>query len=225
METPPAPGGAPPGAPPPPPAPPPAPGGAPPPPVPPPAPPGSGASVTMSSEQLALRLQETREATTRAFLKEHGLEKPEDLAARLKRLSDLETAGLSETDRLKKQVEELSPKVAKGQSDAELLKSLVDEQFSQLPAATQKIIDDTAKGDPQRRLELMRLAKSMGTGTPPAPPAPPGPTTTAPGAPPPPAGTVTKFQEWEAMQKRSPLMGDIFYQNNKREIERTRPAS
>ena len=79
--------------------------------------------------------------------------------------------------------------------------------------------------DAEKRLSLMRVIRAaQGTAAPAAlgvtPPASVGPSPA-----PAPSGAPTKFQEWEAMKARAPMLGDIFYQSHQREIERTRPAS
>lgn len=186
----------------------------------------------MTSAQLKERLTESSAAATRALLKEAGFEKLDDLKAALKSLDDLKTEKLSDREKLEKRIKELEPLAQRAQTVDGMLRGLVENQFNELPEGVRKAIDSTANGDPDKRLELMGLFRASGLlnqqtapAAPAPPPAPPAPASVTPAPAPQPSGAPTKFQEWEAMKARAPMLGDIFYQNHSREIERTRPAS
>jgi hypothetical protein len=195
----------------------------------------AAALVNMTSDQLKERLKESGDSATRALLKEIGFDKPDDLKAALKKLGDLETASLTEKEKLEKRIKELEPKALRVDTVTTMLNGLVEAQFKALPASVQQAIDAQASGDPDKRLSLMAVFQASGllaaasaaaaaAPTTPAAPAPSPPVSVAPSPAPAPAGTLTKFQEWEAMRSRSPMLGDMFYQQNQREIERSRPA-
>jgi len=193
--------------------------------------PAGPAPVSLTSEQLAQRLAESRNSGSSALLKELGFDKADDAKAALAKLKKLEADSLSEKEKLEKRIKELEPQVVAGTTTAELLKAVVEEQFAALPAHVQAAIDADAKGDSAKRFAAMKLIKAASAPDPNAPPAPPPvPPKPAPaslGTPPapPPAGGQTKFQEWESMKSRAPMLGDIFYRNNQAEIERTRPSA
>jgi len=193
--------------------------------VPPPAP----APVNMTSDQLKVRLDETRSSAEKAkeheMLKALGFKSMDEAKAATAKAKEQQDAQLSENERYKKQVEELRPKVERGERYESLAKTIVDERFAKLPEAARTAIDAIAKGDPEQRFQLMRMAEALQPVGAPAPPAATPPANIAPPAAPPPSGQQTKFQEYEAMRAKSPVLGDIFYQSNTREIEATRPPA
>jgi len=200
------------------------------PPAPAPAPAPAVVPVNLTSEQLAQRLAESKSSGMSALLKELGFEKADDAKVAIAKLKKLETDSLSEKEKLEKRIKELEPQVIAGTTTAELLKAVVEEQFAALPAHVQAAIDADAKGDSAKRFAAMKLIKAASAPDPNAPPAPPvvspkpAPANVSTPPAPPPTGAQSKFQEWEQMKARSPVLGDIFYQNNKTEIERTRPS-
>lgn len=197
------------------------------PPVAPPAP--ASAPVSMSSDQLKVRLDETRSSAEKAkeqeMLKTLGFKSMDEAKAARAKAKEAEDAQLSENERYKKQVEELKPKAERGERYETLAKSIVDASFAKLPEAARTAIDAIAKGDPEQRFQLMKLAEAIQPAGTPAPPAATPPVNNAPPAAPPPTGQPTKFQEFEAMRAKSPVLGDLFYQSNMREIEATRPPA
>lgn len=192
----------------------------------------------MTPAQLTERLKESGESATKKLLKELGFDKPEALKDALNALKQLQDADKSEKQKLEELVAALTPKAARTDTVTAMLASLVEERFNALPEKARQAIDAVANGDPDKRLELIRVFGASGlleaTSPPPAPPAPPGPPA-APPVPPPahitpppapaPSGTQTKFQEWETVKAKAPMLGDIFYEQHKAEIERTRPAA
>jgi hypothetical protein len=206
------------------------------PPAPPPEP-AKPAVLTFTNEAFNKRLEEERasnEAKFRAsFLKELGVEKLEDAKTRIAAAQKLEQDKLSETEKLNLRIKELEPHQATAERVGTRFKALVDGEFGKLPEAAQKAIDEHAGGDAEKRFDMIELMRKSGAlealskgAVPPEPPKPPGPANSGPGTPPPPpSGTPTKFEEWQAMKGRNPVMGDIFYNNHQREIERTRPAA
>lgn len=188
----------------------------------------------MTSDQLKERLAEAQAAATRSLLKGFGFESEDAAKAALKKLNDLEAEKLSDREKLEKRIKELEPLAARAQTVDGMLRGLVESQFNELPESVRKAIDTTANGDPDRRLELMGLFRASGllnqqpapapAAPAAAPVAPPAPVSVAPSPAPTPSGAPTKYQEWEMMRAKSPLAGDIFYQQHQREIDRTRPA-
>lgn len=186
--------------------------------------------VNMTSAQLKARLDEERgKASTgreSELLKLLGVDKLDDLTKLVKSAKDREAADLTERQKLEKDLSELKTKAARGEKDGALTKTLVDQLFAKLPENAQKVIDAQANGDPHARWALMQIAEALGTAAAPPAPAPPNPpANVAPPPAPPPSGQQTKFQEWEQKRGFSPMAGDIFYQNNVREIEASRPAA
>jgi hypothetical protein len=206
-------------------------GGTPPAPVtPPPAvvtPPASTPeTISLTSEQLKKRLDEASASAQRKYLKSLGFEKDDDLSAALKRLKETDDASKTEHERLKTQLDELSPKAARAAQLEEQIAAIAEEQFKGFPENIQDAIDEIADGDAEDRMTLMSLLRKVGVGAATAAPVSTvtPPANASPSPAPPASGAPTKFQEWESMKTRSPMLGDIFYQQNQREIERTRPA-
>lgn len=200
-----------------------------------PAPAPSGpAPVSMTSEQLASRLREAESSAQKKFLKDLGFDKPADLKAVLKLAKDQAESDLSDNEKLKRQVAELEPKAAKVEALEAWKIAAVDEQFAALPEATRVSIDEDAKGDPDERLRLMRLARKWGVLNPPAPttkepppaPAPKPPATTAPPPNAPPSKSApTKWDEYKAREKKNAMQASIFYSSHKHAILASKPVS
>lgn len=201
-----------------------------PPAAPPATPPADPAEVKLSSAAFKERLAEEATKAQRRFLKDLGFDKAEDLQAVLKVKKELEEAQLSEQDKLKKRVKELEPLEQEAAEYKGIVKQLVDDQFGALPENVQKAIDEVANGSPRERLRLMRVMKAAGLGVAPAagtaPPAQPAPKTTAPNgpAPPPNGGSKTKFEEWQELRGKNPMLAGLFYRNNAEAIDASRPA-
>lgn len=192
--------------------------------------PAAESTISMSSTALKARLDEERSKGATKLLKELGFEKPEDLQTALKALKTREEADLTEKQRLEKRVKELEALEPQSKAYKTQLDALVEEQFKALPENWQEAIDAVANGSATERARMMQTFRAKGLlGAPAAPPAaaaaPKGPANVAPPkTPPDPANESTKFSEWRAMEKRNPVLGSLFYQNNAAEIEATRPA-
>lgn len=201
--------------------------------APPAAPPAGGNAstpISMTSEQLKNRLDETRTAAETKLLKSLGFDKTTDAAEFLKKAKELQQSQLTEQEKLQNSVKELEPKAKRADALEQQLTALVDEQFAALPEAARTAIDTVANGNAEKRLEMMRVMRASGLlgAAPPAPAAPAGPATSAPPAnPPTPAGSRTKFDEWQDLEKdpNKRVISSIFYNSHKAEIERARPAT
>lgn len=185
--------------------------------------------IGITSEQLKARLDDSAGAARTALLKELGFKDADAAKAAVKKLAEIEIASLSEKEKLERTISELTPLAQRGSAAIARETARVEAEFKALPEAVQAAIDATANGDADKRREAMAILSAATaaakSSAPPAPPKPAGPSNNGPPPPPPPGGGQTKFQEWEAMRARHPLMADIFYGNHQREIERTRPAS
>jgi hypothetical protein len=215
--------------------------GDPPSPATPPAPPSSApvpsgpALVSMTSEQLAQRLREAESSAEKKFLKSVGFEKATDLKAILKLAKDQADADLSDKEKLERQVAELTSKAAKADALEAWKNAAVEEQFNALPETTRVLIDEDAKGDADERIRMMRIARKLGMLAPPAPgtkeppvtpPAlkPPANTAPPPNAPPS-KSAPTKWDEYQALEKKNPMQASIFYSSHKHAILASKPAS
>ena len=197
-----------------------------------PAPNGSGAPevrpelVSLTSTQLKERLDETREAATRALLKEFGFESKADGRKAMDALKKLQESQLSEQERLAKQLSEYEAKAKAGESYAKLFGDLINEQIAALPESVRKTIEDEA-GDAQARYKLMTFLKKAGAIAAPmsAPEAPKAPASAGAAPPAPkPSPAKSKWDEFRDMEKRSPLMASVFYQTHAADIEASRPS-
>lgn len=189
--------------------------------------------VKLSPAQMKQRLDETRGSERKAMLKEFGFESIEAGKRALQALKELQDSQLTEQqkivkerDEYKKQADSLRPKAER---TAAKLAALVNAQFDALPEAQRNAIDKVAEGDPDKRLELIevfRAAGALGQATATEHPAVPKPlSTAAPTNAPRPGGARTKFDDWQDMAGRNQVAGDLFYQNNMHEIERSRPPA
>lgn len=189
--------------------------------------------IGISSAQLQERLAEERAKGLRegqsAILTSLGFAKEDDAKAVLAAAKALQQQGLSEQEKSAARIKELEPLAVRVPVLEGRIKALADREFAALPPATQAAIDKQAHGNPERRLELIDVFRDAGlvpiAGSQPAPLAAPI-TTSPPANAPPPSNVRTKFDEWSELN-RDPARGihaALFYQGNRAEIERTRPA-
>lgn len=197
----------------------------------------SGARVELSSDALKQRLADERKAAERQLLAKWGAEKPEDLDAKLKKLSELETAQLSEKERAEKLIAELTKQAESGNRNTAIAVDAVQELFDALPETAKVAIDELQPASPAERLKFIRAfrklapvtsasagASSASTVTAaPAPPAP-VPASTSSGAPAPKPGGKTPYQEYEDLKAHKPQAAGFFYQANRAAIEASRPT-
>lgn len=195
--------------------------------------------VELPLDAFNARLRDERSAGERAILKALGVERLDDARAVIRAAKDLQDASLSEKDKLAKSVDELRPKAEKADRYESIIAAIVEEQFAALPEQARKAIDDSAKGNAEDRLRLMQVMRAAGLipsggapaapagGTPTAPAAAaPANTSAAPAAPKPSGGAPTKWDEYQARIKGGDsVAASIFYQANRLEIERTKPAA
>lgn len=174
--------------------------------------------VNLNSDQLAKRLAEAGTAAVNKLLSGLGYKTAEEAQA-----------ALTEAATLKAQVSELVPKAARSEALHSTLAALVEKQLAAIPAGVRGVIEKQAGDDVERRLELLSMFQEAGVtlggdaGSRPLPASPVTitPTAVAPHSPP---TSPTLYDEWKAMQSRSPMLGDLFYQRNMVEIERSRPS-
>lgn len=182
-----------------------------------------------SPEWLNPRLNKARAAAERKLLDQLGVEKPEDVAARLKRLDELEAASLTEQERQAKQIEELTSRATESETYKRKFTEMVNSRFDALPEAQRESIDAEAGGDAAQRFTFMKVMGLMTAGGPVAPAAQPQPASTTPATapkPPAPSGAAqTAYERWEALDanQQTRAQGAIFRQANALEVERTRP--
>lgn len=183
-----------------------------------------------SPEWLNPRLSKAKAAAERRLLDQFGVEKPEDLQARLKRLDELEAASLTEQERQAKQIEELTTRATESETYKRKFTDMVNSRFDALPEAQRESIDAEAAGDAAQRFTFMKVMGLMGTG--PVAPAPqPQPASTTPATapkPPAPSGAAqTAYERWKALDanQQTRAQAAIFRQANALEVERTRPSS
>lgn len=166
------------------------------------------------------RLKQARESERKKLLQELGAETPDDLKAKLAKLSELETSQLTEQERTQKLIQELTPKAEQAERLSGLFSSVVESRFSQLSEAQQTAIDAVANGSAEERWKLMSvLDAAIGAAPPPAP----KPAQTAPqGASPPPSPATPKTarDKWIELQRSDPMQASLFYQANAFEIQK-----
>jgi hypothetical protein len=179
------------------------------------------------------RLKQARQTAQQELLSQFGAQKPEDVAAKLKRLQEMEDSKLSEKERSEKEIAALRVQA----SEAERYRALFHEQTKAELAtlSEQELAAVNAYGgdnpvEQHRMVQAFRMAKAAQAGAPPpapvaAPPAPPA-TSVPKGSPPAPApGTPkTAFEQWQALEQTNPIGASIFLMSNRMAIDASRPA-
>lgn len=151
------------------------------------------------------RLEQAQRAAQADLLKSLGAEKPEDLAAKLKRLDELETASLTEQERIQKQLADLTPRAQRAESLEATVKQYATRELAGLTEAQQNAVKVLAGEDPSRVLTAIEQLKPTWVATP-APAAPPA--NTAPPAAAPAAATgspVDHKAEFERLKQTNPF--------------------
>lgn len=174
------------------------------------------------------RLADARDSGVKEALKALGVEKIEDAKALLDFAKQAKDAQKTEFEKLQDQIKALEPKAQKAEAYEKLVADMVNAQFEALPDAAKSAIDKQANGDPQERHRLMQVMREAGllNGAPVAPPKPPAPANAAPAsAPPSPAPARTAWDEYQDLKQKSSVLGSVYYETHKAEIERTRPAA
>jgi len=178
------------------------------------------------------RLKSAKATAQRELLESLGVKDGDELKTALAELKTLKTSTLTEAQQKDARIKELEPQAAEALRVKATLKALVDERFAALPEAQQQAIDAIAEGDPERRLQMLRVRDALvATQTPTTPAAPPKPTpatTTPPGAPPAPATPAapdTPFTIYERKLTEDPMGASIFYRINAVSIEKSRPTT
>lgn len=201
----------------------------------------ASAHLSLTSEQLKQRLDETREKTAKdireATLKEFGFASVADGKKSLAALTALQQSQMTEQEKRDARIKELEPKADAAEKAQARYAAAVDREFSRLPDNVKEAIDEQAKGDPEAREMLMRMFEKVGATvsatadasattatadkTVAAKPATAAATSPAPKG----AASQSKFDEWDTIRKSKPAAAGAFYQVHKLEIERTRPSA
>ena len=171
------------------------------------------------------RLEQARARGQADLLAKFGGAKPEDIAAKLKRLQELEDASLSERERAEKQIAELRVQAAEADRYRALFGEQTAAELAALSEEQRAAVVMYAGDNPVEQHKMVQAFRMAGAvknaaGVAPPSPAPPAPATTVPaGTPPAPAsGVKTRAQEWQELRELDPISGQLFYQQNAREI-------
>jgi hypothetical protein len=190
---------------------------------------GDPAEVRLTSAQLRDRLDETRRTAESAALKALGFDTKEQADAFLRTAKALQDAQLTEAQKQQKLLEELTPKAQRADALAARVKAYADREFSTLPEAVQKAIDETANGDPEKRLDLVEMMRKSGLlatsgAAAPAPAPAPANAGAGQGVPPKPTNAQTPYDQWQALvASGKQIHADLFYQANVPAIAASRP--
>lgn len=170
------------------------------------------------------RLNQARQKAQADLLAKFGGAKPEDIAAKLKRLQELEDASLSEKERAEKQIAELRVQAAEAERYKKMFGEQVSSEVAALTEEQRAAVLAFAGEDPveqHRMVQAFRMAGAVkGNGAAVAPPTPAPHATTVPAgaAPPPASAPKSKREEWLEIKERDPFAGQLFYQQHAREI-------
>lgn len=197
---------------------------------------GAPAAVSLTSEQLKARLDETRSsasaAATAKVLKELGL--GDDLATAqkaTKAFRDAEAAKLSESERANARIKELEPLEGKHKALLAVVEKQAAAGLAALNDVQRAAVQALAGDDPAAQLNaIVALAPTWVAAAPATAAAPiiPPATTTAPPSAAPRPGTpaANKFQEWQALEATpgKGVFSSLFYKLNRADIEAHRPV-
>lgn len=194
------------------------------------------APIGITSEQLKVRLDETRDTTRTGVLKELGFQSVADAKKQIEAFKLYQQSQLTEQEKLQARLRDLEPHEKAAQEYRAKYERAIEREFKRLPEAMQLAIDEQSKRedgtvDPATREMLMtafaKLNAVNGQSTEPnaasaaAKPASAAATTPAPK----PAVTKTKFEEFEELRKTRPVAAAAFHRVHQLEIERTRPSN
>lgn len=197
------------------------------------------APIGITSEQLKSRLDETREKTRADVLKELGFGSLAEGKKSLDALKKLQDSQLSEQEKLAKQLDEYRGIASRYEGHSKLFASMVENEIAKLPDTARAAIDEQSSDNPDERYRLLNFMRRVGVvasaqpaagaqpqPTQPVPPAPAPRPVSAGAVPPAPRGAQprSKFEEWQDKSRGNQVAGDLFYQLNMTEIERTRPV-
>jgi hypothetical protein len=180
---------------------------------------------------LAPRLQEAKGTGANEILRLAGVNKAEELTAKLTRLAELEQATLTAEERATRELADLRTRAAEADRYKQMSAALAEQQFASLPENERAAIEDLSPIDRIPYITRFAKARSGAQGIvdpalaipAPAPAPAPKPAETAPpGKAPARSGTSTKYDEWQAMPDST--IKSLFYGANTFEIERSRPA-
>lgn len=197
---------------------------------------------SMPADEFNKRLAEAAAAGEKKALAALGVDKPDDLKARLARLKELEDAQLSDKERTEKKLAELQALAEAGKSVSSVAEDAVKELYDALPEHIRAAVDELKPKNAEERLKYVRAFRKAGltsaplgnqpasqepsaASQPAAPPAPAAPANSgvAPGAPKP--ASRTKLDEYQELSAKNPYAAGAFYQANKAAIEAARPTS
>jgi hypothetical protein len=200
---------------------------------------------SMPADEFNKRLAQAEAAGEKKALAALGVERPDDLKARLARLKELEDAQLSDKERTEKKLAELQALAEASKTVSTVAEDAVKELYDALPEHIRLAVDELKPKNAEERLKYVRAFRKAGLTVAPssaapitqevsapaattqqtAPPAPAAPANSgvAPGAPKP--ATRTKLDEYRELSAKNPIAAGVFYQANKAAIEAARPTS
>lgn len=206
------------------------------------------APIGITSDQLKARLDETRDKTRSDVLKELGFPSLTEGKKALEALKKLQDAQLSEQERTAKELSELRSASSRYEQHSKLFASMVEGEIAKLPEAARAAIDEQSADNPDERYRLLNFMRKVGipmsaaadgsanqaqpsaaaqpVAATPSLPAPAPKPVNAGAVPIPPRGVTprSKYEEWQEKAKFNQVAGDLFFQLNAAEIERTRPV-
>ena len=184
-------------------------------------------AADLPPQALKDRLDHTRSKAENDLLAKLGGGKAEDIAAKLKRLQELEDATLSDRERSEKQIAELRVQAAEAERYRKLFGEQTAVELAALSEEQRAAVQAYAGEDPVEQHRMIRAfhmaaGSAPAAGTPPAEVAPSfvSPATTVPAgtAPLPASGQKTKAEQWAELRERDPIAGQLYHQHNAREI-------
>ena len=185
-------------------------------------------AADLPPQALKDRLDHTRSKAEADLLARLGGGKAEDIAAKLKRLQEMEDASLSERERAEKQIADLRVQAAEAERYRKLFGEQTAVELAALSEEQRAAVQAYAGEDPVEQHRMIRAfhmassAVAPVAGTPASEVAPSfvPPATTVPAgtAPSPASGLKTKAEEWAELRERDPIAGQLFHQQHAREI-------
>jgi transcriptional regulator with XRE-family HTH domain len=178
------------------------------------------------------RLAQAGRSATRELLKQFGAENPDELKAKLAKLTEIERSSMSEIERAKAELEDLKPKAAKVSQYETILKARVTAELAELTDEQRSAVETLGGDDPAALMKTIDALKPTWAAQAAAQQTPAAQTPAAPQATPavdtaPPRGSAPADNNtsppdhkaiWQDLQTKNPFQASVYLRKHQAEI-------